>query len=241
MPVSKRSRRRPLRTEENKQPISPKPRRVSLGTQEPFWGWTDLALYVVGMVLLVAGLYQIVLHFGLSAAAAGAITDVPGPLAILYVILRVHYRRSPWAALGWVLPRKRPDWALAATAGAGLGLLVMILENSARFQIHFHTAAETLLFGVVCAGLVEETIWRGAVLPVVLRHTTPFLAALLTGAAFSLEHGVFRGQWPSLSTFLTMTLTGTAYGLVRIHTQSTLTAALMHGCYNLTLFFWQGA
>jgi membrane protease YdiL (CAAX protease family) len=193
------------------------------------------------MLLLVGGLYQVVLRFGLSAAAAGAITDVPGPLAILYLILRVRYRRSPWVALGWVPPRKPSDWAFAAAGGAVLGLMVMLIENPTRFQIHFHTAAAALLFGVICAGLVEETIWRGAVLPVVLRHFKPLAAALLTGIAFALEHAVFRGRLPPLSTLVWMTLTGTAYGLMRIHTGSTLTAALMHGSYNLTLFLWQGA
>jgi membrane protease YdiL (CAAX protease family) len=175
MPVSKRSRRRALRAQEDKQLITPNRALGSPGKPEPFWGWIDLGLYVAGMLLLVAGLYQIVLHFRLSAAAAGAITDVPGPLAILYLILR------------------------------------------------------------------GRTVWRGAVLPVILRHAKPLLAAFLTGIAFSLEHVLFRERFPSLSTLLSITLTGTAYGLVRIQTQSTLTAALMHGCYNLTLFFWQGA
>jgi membrane protease YdiL (CAAX protease family) len=45
----------------------------------------------------------------------------------------------------------------------------------------------------------------------------------------------------SLSTLLWITMTGTVYGLVRIYTDSTLAAAFMHGCYNLTLFLWQGA
>lgn len=223
MPVSKRSRRRIVRASEHKQLTTSDRALASPGKLEPFWGWTDLALYLAGMLLLVAGLYQVVLHFGLSAAAAGALTDVPGPLAILYLILRGRYRRSPWAALGWVQPRKLYNWGLAAAGGAGLGLLVMLIENPTRFQIHFHTTAETLLFGVVCAGFVEETIWRGAVLPIVLRHTKPFWAAFFTGIAFSLEHALFRGRLPSPSTLLSITLTGTVYGLVRIRTRSTLT------------------
>ena len=241
MTVSKRSSRRTTLSREDGRPTASDLALVSPGKPKPFWGWIDLALYVAGMLLLVTGLYQIVLHFGLSAAAAGAITDVPGPIAVLYLILRGRYRQSPWAALGWVRPRKPSDWAIATAAGMGLGLLVMLIQNPTRFQIHFHIAAETLFFGVICAGLVEETVWRGAVLPVVLRRAKPFLAALLTGIAFSLEHGIFRGRFPPLAAFISITLTGTAYGLVRMKTQSTLTAALMHGCYNLTLFFWQGA
>ena len=210
-------------------------------TRQPFWGWSDLALLAVGMLLLIVSLYQIVLHFGLSAAAAGAITEVPGPLGILYLILRLRYKRSPWTALGWVPPRRPLDWAIAAAGGAALGLLIMALENPTRFQIHFHSSAEALIQGVFFAGLVEETIWRGAILPVILRHTKPFMAALLTGIVFALYHGVYRRQLPPLSALLSITLTGTMYGLLRIRSQSTLTAALMHGCYNLTLFFWQGA
>jgi membrane protease YdiL (CAAX protease family) len=117
----------------------------------------------------------------------------------------------------------------------------MVIENPTQFQIHFHTTAEALLFGVLFAGLVEETIWRGAVLPVVLQHSKPFLAALLTGIVFAFHHGIYRGRLPPPSALLSITLTDTAYGLLRIQTRSTLTAALAHGCYNLTLFLWQGA
>ena len=210
-------------------------------SRTPFWGWTDLALWLGGMLLLIVCLYQIVLNFGLTAKVAGAITDVPGPLGILYFILPWRYRRSPWAALGWVLPHQPLYWALAVVGGSALGLLVMSVENPTRTQIHFHTTAEALLFSVVFAGLIEETSWRGAILPVLMRYSQPFTAAFLTGIVFALSHSLYRGRLPSLSTLGWATLTGTAYGLLRIRSQSTLTAAVMHACYNLTLFVWQGA
>jgi membrane protease YdiL (CAAX protease family) len=238
MPVSKRRRHPSQQTE---RVIRPAHASTFTGI-EAFWGWTDLILYAIGMLLVVAILYQVVLHFGLSAAAAGAITDVPAPLGILYLILRLRYGRSPWTSLGWIPPQKAWQWIIAAAGGAGLGLLIMLIENPTRFQIHFHTTGDAILFGVFFAGLVEETVWRGAVLPVLLRALrNPFVAALLTGAAFSLEHAIFRQHLPSLTNFAEMTLTGTAYGLTRIYTRSTLAAAVMHGGYNLTLFFWQGA
>ena len=97
MPASKRSRLGTTIAKSNRTAIE---NRVSTAqtTRRPFWGWSALALLAVGMLLLIVSLYQIVLHFGLSAAAAAAITEVSGPLGILYLTLRSSCKRSPSSA-----------------------------------------------------------------------------------------------------------------------------------------------
>ncbi|MCL4489618.1 MAG: CPBP family intramembrane metalloprotease [Chloroflexi bacterium] len=192
------------------------------------------------MAALIATLYLLVLHGFLRATAAGLITDVPGQLGILYVVLRLRYRREPWTALGWALPARPLYWCVAALSGFSLGALVMAVENPGRFRLHFHDIGYAVVFGGVVAALIEETIFRGMILPIVLRHAQPMAAATITGVIFALYHGLYKGLPPG-DILLWITLTGTTYGVMRIKSHSTLTAAVMHFAYNLALFIWQGA
>lgn len=219
----------------------PTPRLVPTEAADvPYWGVVDVLLWAFGMAALVGALYFLVFHGFLRARAAGLITDVPGQFGILYAVLRFRYQREPWIALGWVRPVRSLHWLAAAGAGLALGGLVMAVENSGRFRIHFHDFGYAVVFGGVLAALIEETIFRGMILPVVLRYAQPFAAAAITGVIFALYHGLYKGL-PPADIVVWITVTGTAYGLMRIRSHSTLTSAVMHCAYNLTLFIWQGA
>jgi membrane protease YdiL (CAAX protease family) len=213
---------------------------VTPGPHAPYWSLSDIVFWGIGMAGLMATLYALVLHGFLRAFAAGVITDVPGQLGILYAILRLRYGREPWTALGWVLPARPLYWSIAALSGISIAALVIAIENPGRLQIHFHDIGYAVVFGGLLAPLIEETIFRGMILPIIMRFTQPVGAAVITGVIFALYHGLFKGLPPG-GILLWITLTGTAYGLMRIRSQSTLTAAVMHSAYNLTLFFWQGA
>jgi membrane protease YdiL (CAAX protease family) len=156
------------------------------------------------------------------------------------LVLRLRYGREPWTALGWVPPAKPLYWFIAALSGISLAALVMALENPGRLQIHSHDIGYAVAFGGLLAPLIEETVFRGMILPIVARNTQPLVAAAITGVIFALYHGLYKG-FPTGGILLWITLTGTAYRLMRIRSQSTLTAAVMHSAYNLTLFVWQGA
>jgi membrane protease YdiL (CAAX protease family) len=192
------------------------------------------------MAGLMAILYALVLHGFLRASAAGLISDVPGQFGILYAVLRLRYGREPWTALGWVPPARPLYWFIAALSGISLAALVIAIENPGRLQIHVHGIGYAVAFGGLLAPLIEETIFRGMILPIIVRYTQPFVAAAITGVIFALYHGLYKGL-PTGDILLWITITGTAYGFMRIRSQSTLTAAVMHSAYNLTLFVWQGA
>jgi len=68
----------------------------------------------------------------------------------------------------------------------------------------------------------------------------PLLAALLTGVAFDSKHGVFRGACPRSQRAVDYD-DGDRLRLMRIYTAPLSPLLSMHGCYNLTLFLWQGA
>ena len=129
---------------------------------------------------------------------------------------------------------------IAAGAGIGLGAFIMAVENPSRFQIERHDLRYAVVFGGILAALIEETIFRGMILPIVIRLTQPVAAAAITGAIFAVYHGLYKGV-PPIDILLWITLTGTAYGLMKVRSRSTFAAALMHACYNITLFLWQGA
>jgi membrane protease YdiL (CAAX protease family) len=191
------------------------------------------------LAILTGILYQLVLNGFLRANTAGLISDVPGQLGILYGVLRLRYRHEPWAALGWIPPVTWIYWAIAALGGISLGAVVMAVENPNRLRIHFHDIGYALVFGGLLAPLVEETIFRGMILPIVLHYLRPLPASVVTGMLFALYHALYKGMPPPDILFW-ITLTGTGYGLMKIRSHSTLAATVMHSAYNLTLSFWQG-
>ena len=209
--------------------------------ENPQWGLLDVLLWAGGLWLLVRVLYYLVLNGFLRAQTAGLTVDIPGQLGILYLVLRIRHRREPWAALGWTRPTRSFYWGVAVAGGALLGAIVMAIENSERLRLQFHDIWYAVIFGGIIAALIEETVFRGMILPVVWRWVKdPITAAVLTAIVFALYHGLYKSL-PAPTTLLWLTLTGTAYGVIRIKSQSTFTSALMHACYNLTLFVWQGA
>src|ERR1700692_2327558 len=114
-------RKRKVRVRPQRRPIQRSD--VTLVPRAPYWGPSDIVLWVIGMAGLMAILYVLVLHGFLRAFAAGVITDVPGQLRILYAILRVRYGREPWTALGWVPPARPLYWSIAALSGISIAAL----------------------------------------------------------------------------------------------------------------------
>ena len=90
---------------------------------------------------------------------------------------------------------------------------------------------EMLVLGFVLGPILEESFFRGCLLPV-LAHTTGNLAAvILTALLFALFH-----QPADLAHWVSFTATGVAYGWIRVASRSTTAAAVMHATYNLAVF-----
>jgi len=79
--------------------------------------------------------------------------------------------------------------------------------------------------------ILEESFFRGCLLPLLAQTTGSVPAVILTALLFALLH-----QPGNLAHWVSLTGTGVAYGGIRVASRSTTTAALMHAIYNRALF-----
>jgi len=148
----------------------------------------------------------------------------------LYLILSVRHRQPALKALGWVVPRM--SWVLAALLGgaalaAGVALYLRLCHQSTPSIPIF----ELLALGLVLGPILEESLFRGCLLPLLAQTTGSALAVIITALLFAVLH-----KPSSLAHWVFFTTTGVAYGWISVRSRSTTAAALMHATYNLVLF-----
>jgi membrane protease YdiL (CAAX protease family) len=148
------------------------------------WGLSDfsiftIAVYVVGIALAVAILWRLLRRRGLDATAIGLrgrLTGSGAGLAILAV------------PVAWALYR-------AVEAGVGrLGVGMYWVPKATHLVLRSDLdLALTLVFAVVLGPILEEIVFRGYVMTLLLdRGRGVFLAAALSGLVFTSTH-VFIG------------------------------------------------
>ncbi|BEV35836.1 CPBP family intramembrane metalloprotease [Synechococcus sp. M16CYN] len=121
-------------------------------------------------------------------------------------------------AISWLLVRLVGD-----TSGSN-PLLELVLESSDQLSL--------LLLGitaVVLAPLFEETIFRGALLPILAQRLGMFAGVLLSALLFATAH-------ISIGELAPLTVLGIGLAVVRISTGRLLPAVLMHALWNAVTF-----
>jgi membrane protease YdiL (CAAX protease family) len=88
-----------------------------------------------------------------------------------------------------------------------------------------------VLLSTTLGPFLEESFFRGCLLPLVVRSAGTFLAILATAILIAVFH-----RPRSLREWLWILTTGVAYGWIRISSGSTAASAPMHMAYNLTLY-----
>jgi membrane protease YdiL (CAAX protease family) len=185
------------------EPVATPPETViNPGAENPPWSGLDLLL--IGLVLLVSlflftslffiiSLHSSAFHISRSSSpgvSPAELSKTPGPtvivpsmtlaylamLAAMYVLVRRHYRRPFWQAVGWHWPS---GWWLGYLLGGGLlamglGLLSRLLPIPKslpmdRFFQDRQGAYLMMMFGVAVAPLAEEMLFRGFLYPVLDR------------------------------------------------------------------------
>lgn len=182
-------------------------------------------------------------------------------LFFLYITLAV-LRDSPfWPSLGWKKFKSDPGggkgrpW-MYFLSGCGLSIFVAIVSSRVKGGEHLpiedvlksRTGALSLMaMAVFVAPLVEETVFRGYLYPVLARITTAILrffgmefsgamrtgvvtSVLMTGTLFGLMHGAQLGWTWGLVSLLT--LVGVIFTFVRAWTGTVLASFLLHLGYN---------
>jgi len=151
----------------------------------------------------------------------------------LYAIIRLRHGRGVWKLLGWFWP-SRIHLVAALVSGIGLGIGVDIIAHvtiSTTHVIHFWNL---ILLDAWLGPFIEESLFRGCLLPVVSRTTGPTIGIAATAVLFATLHLI-----STLVQWLCFATTGIAFGWIRVKSGSTAASTLMHAAYNATLFFCQ--
>lgn len=147
----------------------------------------------------------------------------------LYVVLKLRHHRPVLHPLGWIWPR--PVYVIAGPLAG-----VLLASAVALYLRHCHRSPpqmrlmELLFLGVLLGPILEESLFRGFLLPLLAKTTDNAVAVILTASLFALLH-----QPTDLAHWVSFTVTGLAYGWIRVASGSTMAATLMHATYNLTL------
>jgi membrane protease YdiL (CAAX protease family) len=203
---------------------------------EPYWSYEDIGIYFFVLVLLGA-----VIRIAVRIRWLDSSTLVTPSLALqtsvivvlglaLYLILKWRHRRPVVVLLGWILPDRRYT-AIGLISGVVAAISVALVTHFRHETMPSTSTVDFLVLGFVLGPILEESVFRGCLLPVLARTLGSTASVVATAVLFSAFHGP-----RDLTHWVWFGATGVAYGWLRLASHSTTAAALMHAACNLTLF-----
>jgi len=216
-------------------------RHSTIHAQQTYWGYEDIGLFFFSALFLGVLLHSAVRLHLLSAASLNRPTRtlqtvvLLSLLSCLYAILKLRYGRHVWRALGWARPNFKYG-LIAVFGGAALAMPVALFVQWSRWVMPPIPFWDLALFGAILGPALEESFFRGCLLPVLARTAGVPAAVGLAALLFTALH-----KPPTPAQWVCFTITGVAYGWMRVSSRSTASAALMHSAYNVTLFVCQAA
>jgi membrane protease YdiL (CAAX protease family) len=222
-------------TSTSKEPAGSSAQGNPCATEEPYWSYGDLGVFLLAAAALTLVLRVLVRLHVLSTtefiipsdAAQIAITLVLS--ATLYLILKLRYRRAVVRSIGWRRP-KAVDAFASVGIGVALALAVLLYQDIERYGYGFAPSWRLLMLSSVFAPVLEESLFRGCLLPLISRTTGNACAVVLTAGAFALFHGP-----TDLAHWISFTITGIAYGWIRVISGTATAAGVAHATYNAIL------
>jgi CAAX protease family protein len=169
-------------------------------------------------------------------------------LAYFFALVSVRTAAPFWRTMGWRGLRfwGLPPGASAARCLGGGAALAVIVSFMGRFlgqpnqlpiEQMFRSRSAVLLlmaFGLLVAPLVEETMFRGFLYPVIARRFGVGAGVIVTGAAFGAMHAQqLWGGWGQIGLLI---LVGIVLTWVRARTGTVAASYCMHLGYNTLLF-----
>ncbi len=203
---------------------------------QPFWGYEDIGAFFLLIVSLSLVLRLLVrLHFLSRSAIINPSVGLQSAVVVslaagLYFVLWFRYRQPVLKPLGWVVPQMAyivTALIVGPSFAAGIALYLR-LRNEITPPMPI---AELLVLGLVLGPLLEESLFRGCLLPVLAQTIGMIPAVVITAVLFALFHGP-----TNLVHWVSFTATGMAYGWMRVISRSTTAPAVMHAAYNLALY-----
>ncbi len=217
----------------------PRPRLPSTLEGSAALSYADIGFFFV-VVFFLAMMFRIGVHLHVVSQTTLDNPTLPFQIAIslsligsLYAIIRLRHGDGVWPQLGWIWPA-RIHLVVALVGGIGLGIGVDIIAHATTPTTHVIHLWNLILLDGLLGPVMEESLFRGCLLPVVARTSGPTIGIAATAALFATFHPITTfAQWLC---FLT---TGTAFGWIRVKSGSTTVSAVMHSIYNATLFLCQ--
>jgi len=167
-----------------------------------------------------------------------------GLLAYLAAQIRVRFHSPFWRTIGWrpletgALPRPLVYLSLVF-AGFSLSLIVQLasaaLQTKAKLPIQeyfqdTHSALLLMLMSILLAPLVEETIFRGYIYPVLARSFGVGAGVVITGTLFGLLHA--PQLWGGWGQILLLIGVGIIFTAARAALRTVVVSYLLHISYN---------
>jgi membrane protease YdiL (CAAX protease family) len=228
------------------------------------WSWRDLFVLLAvsaGCYILLSFVLVLFFYFhGVSLdtlqkpgaarslfVVLNTLTLSAGVMGFLFISIRFHFRQPFWRTLGWRpfdpgLPRGVVSAALAL-GGTLFAIIIGLASNAigknSRLPIetYFQDRQSALLLmamGILVAPLVEETIFRGYLYPLLARSFGIPAGVLVTGALFGLLHAEqLWGGWGQIALLI---LVGIVFTYVRALAHTVLASYILHLSYNTYLF-----
>jgi len=220
----------PLTTSLIRRSSSPHSARI-----DPYWGYEDVGIFFI-LMTFTAAVFRFAVRLRLlptlqlaNPKPAIQCVIVLFLLLALYLVLKLRYRRAVVEPLGWVLPTLRYG-AAAVLLGPIFAVSVMLSIRSLR-PVSPTPRIDFLVLALLVGPVLEESLLRGCILPVLVRTFGSALAVSATAFLFALLHGP-----ASLAHWIWFAATGIAYGWLRVASHTTTASFCMHASYNLTLF-----
>lgn len=173
-------------------------------------------------------------------------------LVLLYLWLqaRVRFNAPFWSTLGWRTFEANAPRSPARTCftlvvfGACLAASVQLVSAAfpakgklpiENFLQNRQAALALMAMSVVLAPVVEETIFRGYIYPVVARSFGIATGIMATGTLFGLLHA--EQLWGGWAQIALLVVVGIVFTWVRAAKRTVLASYLLHVSYNSLLFF----
>lgn len=167
-----------------------------------------------------------------------------GLLAYLAAQMRLRFHSPFWHTIGWRKPDTGRIPLLAFYSGlilSGFFLSIIVSLGSSLFPPQKNLPIETLfqdryatvLFmsvAVLLAPLVEETIFRGYIYPVVARSSGKLWGILATGTLFGLLHA--SQLWGGWSQIALLVFVGVVLTFARAVSRTVVASFVIHTSYN---------
>ena len=203
--------------------------------ERPYWNYEDIGIFLLvlsalSVILELLACLHLFPRSDLEHPGFGLQISVISTLMLaLYLILKLRYRLAVLRPLGWIWP---PTTFVIIAPLLG-GFLAAGVELSLHGHAHQMSATPTLglvVLSFVLGPILEESFFRGCLLPVLASSLDGTLAVILTAFLFALFHGP-----ANLLQWAMFTATGAVYGWMRVASGSTTAPTLAHAAYNLVL------